>query len=118
MTSAAIVLLCIVWIISSAPFLHPYSRWFSRHLIFASMLAFYVLAMTGVIGSGFGIANIFWHETWHVQFAAGAGTAAFAIGLWWLSLLLDESPDPAADEIELALWRRGWFPRIVRRRAS
>lgn len=87
-----------------------YSRWMTLQPIFAIELGVLLMVALGGIGSDFGLANLFWHDSSAIQATAGASVVAFALLLWFLSYLLHPSSEAIAAHAHATLDLRGPIP--------
>jgi tetratricopeptide (TPR) repeat protein len=59
-----------------------YSLWIGRRPVDATALTVLSLLTTDLIGTGFGLSNLFWHEVWLRQLSAGASVGSLAVVFW------------------------------------
>ena len=80
----------ILWLLFPLRGLHQtFFRWIGQHPLFAFEVGFLLVIEYGVIGSEYGLRELFWHDSAWVQVAAGLSVAALLLLLVALTCAID-----------------------------
>jgi hypothetical protein len=85
--------LILSWLSAVLVALPRYRQWANSHPLQVVWLVALALTVAGVLGDGFGLANLFWHEGVATQMAAGASLTALALVVWLTNEALHRQPD-------------------------
>lgn len=81
---AVLVALSLTWLWWARRFTPLYAQWLGSQSLHAVALGLVLLITAGMVGSSFGLSNLFWHEDWLIQLVAGGGIGGLALFLWAL----------------------------------
>ncbi len=85
------IIFCVLFAVALLNALPFYGRWLARYPSLGCLLALVLVILFGVVGSEFGLANLFWHERILAQIQAGLGLIFLASILFFFGYLSDPS---------------------------
>jgi len=87
----------ILWLLFPLWRLHQtFFRWIGQHPLFAIEVGLLLIILYGVIGSDYGLRELFWHDSAWVQVIAGLNVSALLLLLVALTCSLDGPGNPKA----------------------